>query len=138
MTGLVMIPDSINGVKVSFAETVVRNVAPRMLQALTHVLHQHITPDLELTEVYISSAFDSHAMPSRHAQAKAVDLSRVNGKKMSVYYNNDPFVSQLVYILQRRFETFEHRRENFGPAVQWKLGEPFNIVHDDHIHWSVN
>ena len=37
------------------------------------------------------------------------------------------------------FETFAKRRENFGPHLKLKLGQPHEVSgHKDHIHFSVN
>uniref|UniRef100_UPI0040483122 hypothetical protein n=1 Tax=Limnohabitans sp. TaxID=1907725 RepID=UPI0040483122 len=64
----------------------------RVLAALTHILSTNIAPGHILAKVYISSANDQHTFPSRHVQGagKAVDISRINGMKMSVSYPSNP------------------------------------------------
>jgi hypothetical protein len=70
---------------------------------------------------------------------KAVDISRVNGMKIDLAYSSDPFIAYIVNAIQNNFETFEHRRENFGPLFKKKLGVSYPVEgHKDHIHLSVN
>ncbi len=89
--------------------------------------------------IYISSANDSHTLPSRHMQQKAVDISRINGTKMSVGYPSMSSVKKIVDAIQDTFEGFDGRRENFGPHLKKKLGEDYTILgHNDHIHISVD
>jgi hypothetical protein len=80
------IPSNINGVTVQFAATVVNDVDQRMIDGLKHCIKPQIANGHHLLNIYISSAFDSHKMPSRHMQHKAVDISRVNGVKIVIGY----------------------------------------------------
>ena len=80
-------------------------------------------------------------MPSRHVQGsgKAIDISRINGLKMSLHYKTNEAVQEITNAIQREFETFSHKRENFGPLFKKKLGKPHPVSgHGDHIHLSVN
>ncbi|RMH10452.1 MAG: hypothetical protein D6698_17630 [Gammaproteobacteria bacterium] len=133
------IPSEINGVTIEFGPEVNRDVHPHVLVMLNHVVRQKISPGQILKRIYISSANDQHQMPSRHAQAKAVDISRINGMKISVYYPSSPVVKEIVDSLQKAFEKSPYHRENFGPAMKQKLGHPHHVPgHADHIHFSVN
>jgi len=137
---LVEIPPTINGVLITTARGVNRMVKYRVMEALYNVIDRHISPQHEIDEIYISSANDSHNMPSRHSQGKAVDISRLNGEKMSEHTQDMHFQAG-VAILQKRFEEYRYRRENFGPQMKLKLGEDYTSKirgHHDHIHWSVN
>lgn len=136
------IPQKINGVKVDFANAVDRNVEKKLVRALKTVIKPHVTEQHRLKRIYISSADDQHQFPSRHVQGqgKAVDISRINGKKMSLHYGSDPSVTAIVNALQTEFEKFKPlRRENFGPSFDKKLGQKHPVPgHKNHIHFSVN
>jgi hypothetical protein len=54
-------------------------------------------------------------------------------------FNTNPHVKAIVRAIQEKFEGFPERRENFGPALKKKLGQPFQVAgHKDHVHLSVN
>ena len=131
----------VNGVSVKFAPAVNRDVDPRMIEGLRRAIRADIAEGHVLREIFISSANDQHEPPSRHVQGggKAVDISRINGMKMSVYYMSNPAVKTIVDAIQVAFETYPYRRENFGPFLKKKLGVPMLIAgHRDHVHLSVN
>lgn len=133
------IPPTINGVVIDFNSSVNPEVDQGVINGLKHCIKREIAPGYWLQTIYISSASDSHSMPSRHAQGKAVDISRINGSKMILAYPQDPAIRAMVDAIQERFETFTHRRENFGPYLKKKLGQDWPVGgHDDHIHLSVN
>lgn len=135
------IPGSINGVSIDFASTVNKNVDQKIIDALNHILSANVATGYTLTKIYISSANDSHTFPSRHVQGngKAIDISRINGMKMSVHYSSNNTVKNVTNSLQNKFESFAHRRENFGPLFKKKLGSSYSVSgHNDHIHFSVN
>jgi hypothetical protein len=136
-----IIPGNINSVLIEFSPNVNKNVDQKIIDALKHVLSTNVTSGHTLTKVYISSANDQHTFPSRHVQGagKAVDISRINGMKMSVFYPSNLTVKAITDALQNKFESFAHKRENFGPLFKKKLGNPHNVSgHGDHIHFSVN
>ena len=60
------IPSNINGVTVQFAATVVNDVDQGMIDGLKHCIRPQFANGHHLLNIYISSAFDSHKMPSRH------------------------------------------------------------------------
>jgi hypothetical protein len=64
-----------NGVSVDFNTTVVDDVHQHVIDGLMSCIRANIAPGHVLSRIYISSAPDSHQMPSRHAQQKAVDIS---------------------------------------------------------------
>ncbi|QBG34446.1 hypothetical protein [Litorilituus sediminis] len=135
------IPQSINGVTVRHANSANLNVEQALLTALQHCIKKDIAKGFTLSQIYISSANDSHKFPSRHVQGKgkAVDISRINGKKMSVSYGTDKEVTAIVDAMQQKFESAPGRRENFGPSTKKKLGSAHSVSgHKDHIHFSVN
>lgn len=139
MPRMALIPSTINGVSVEFAPTVNRTVEQRLVDGLSHCIRTDIAAGHALGTIYISSGNDSHSMPSRHSQAKAVDISRINGKRMSEYYGSDTAVTAITNAIQDAFETFVHRRENFGPHIKHKLGGNYSVTgHGDHVHISVN
>ena len=136
-----VIPGNINGVLVEFSPRVNKSVDQKIINALNKAIKTNIASGHTLTKIYISSANDQHKFPSRHVQGagKAVDISRINGMKMSVFYPSNPTVKAIVDAIQTEFEAYAHRRENFGPFFKKKLGKSYPISgHGDHIHFSVN
>lgn len=135
------IPSSINGVTIDFSPAANPNVDQRIVDALMIAIRPDIAPGFVLERIYISSANDQHQWPSRHVQGagKAVDISRINSRKLAVGYPADPDLSAIVDAIQQAFELTPHRRENFGPAMKKKLGADYPVPgHADHIHFSVN
>lgn len=133
------IPSSINGVTVEFGGAVNKDVHDRVIEALKIVVKPGIATGKSLQKIYISSANDQHALPSRHAQQKAVDISRINGIKMVIGYPQGGEVTAIVKAMQTAFETYAHKRENFGPFMKKKSGADHAVGgHADHIHLSVN
>ena len=133
------IPSTINGVTVEFSSTVNNDVEQAMIDGLNHCIKPNIATGQALTKIYISSAYDSHTLPSRHMQKKAVDISRINGTKMAIGYPQDGALTAIVDAIQTSFESFSKRRENFGPHFKKKLGAAHSVSgHADHIHLSVN
>jgi len=135
------IPGNINGVLVEFSPNVNKSVDQKIIDALKHVLSTNVASGHVLAKVYISSANDQHTIPSRHVQGagKAVDISRINDMKMSVFYPSNATVKAITDALQNKFESYPNRRENFGPLFKKKLGNAYAVAgHGDHIHFSVN
>lgn len=133
------IPSTINGVSVQFGVGVGNDVDQRVIDGLKHCIKPQIAAGHTLTSIYISSAYDSHQMPSRHMQHKAVDLSRINGTKIVIGYPQGGSLKAIVDAIQDAFEGYPHRRENFGPHLKKKLGQNWPVGgHNDHIHLSVN
>jgi hypothetical protein len=136
---MAQIPSAINGVAVEFAVTVVNDVDQTVVDALMHCIKPNVANGHTLSKIFVSSASDSHTFPSRHAQKKAVDISRINGTKIVIGYPSHATLKAIVDALQDAFETFAKRRENFGPHLKLKLGRPHPVDgHADHIHLSVN
>ena len=136
-----LLPSSINGVTIEFSQTVNKTVDQKIIDALKLCIKPNIAKGYALTKIYISSANDSHKMPSRHVQGagKAIDISRINGLKMSLHYKSNKSVQEITNAIQNAFETYAHKRENFGPLLKNKLGKAHPVSgHGDHIHISVN
>jgi hypothetical protein len=153
---LVRMPDFVetaadhSGVRIQFGMTTSDNlsadqmVRADLVQALEAALVKANTPPRgpagakPFTPIYIiyikATTNGSHAAASNHAKGTAVDISRINED----YIANMPITgtySDLVYRLQSAFSG----RENFGPAIQTKLGQPYPVSgHEDHVHFSVN
>jgi hypothetical protein len=133
------IPSNINGVNVNFAPAVNNNVQPLVVAALRHCIKPDVAADHHLDSIFISSARRQNANSSRHNTGRAVDISRINGVRMDGGFDSNPHVKAIVTAIQQTFESFPERRENFGPAMKKKLGQPFQIAgHKDHVHMSVN
>jgi hypothetical protein len=143
---LIILPDRLNDVAVEFAPGVNRFVRRSLVDLLTATVHATPGPAYILRTLFISSAADRHQPPSRHVTGRAVDISRVNGKRMAIFYPRDEEVRRIVDALVAGFQicgpTFV-AREIFGPGpsphgVKLRLGKPWPGVHDhlDHIHVS--
>ena len=133
------IPSNINGVNVNFAPAVNNNVQQLVIDALRHCIKPNIAPGHQLDSIFVSSARRQNPNNSRHNTGRAVDISRINGVRIEGGFNTNPHVKAIVTAIQETFESFPERRENFGPAFEKKLGQPFDVAgHKDHIHLSVN
>jgi hypothetical protein len=135
------IPSAINGVTIEFSSVVNKTVDQKVIDGLKKVVTPAIATGYALTKIYISSASDQHVAPSRHVQGsgKAVDISRINGNKLSLSYPSNATVKAIVNAMQTEFENFTHRRENFGPSLKKKLGNNHTVSgHGDHMNFSVN
>lgn len=133
------IPSNINGVTVNFAPAVNKNVQELVIDALRHCIKPNIAQGHQLDSIFVSSARRQNPNNSRHNIGRAVDISRINGVRMLGGFNTNSHVKAIVTAIQKTFESFSERRENFGPALKKKLGQPFQIDgHKDHIHLSVN
>jgi hypothetical protein len=136
---MVKIPSNINGVNIEFAPGVNNEVEKHLLEGLKHCIKKTFANTTTLTSIYIASASDSHIFPSRHAQGKAVDISRINGTKIILGYPGTKFVKLIVDAIQTTFESYSGRRENFGPFLKKKNGSTYSVSgHLDHIHLSVD
>jgi hypothetical protein len=136
-----VIPNQINNVQVQFGLNVHNSVDSNLLAFLLNTIRPNIVDGPTLSSIYISSLKDQHNLPSRHMQGagKAVDISRINGMRMSAYYPGDPAVKQITDALQLAFENWTGRRENFGPLLKKKHGKNYPVSgHTDHIHFSVD
>lgn len=133
------IPDNIGGVAMEFADDVDREISEELFEAMQAAISTKAVADRDISTLWVSSARDRHSCPSRHTTGNGVDISRINGKRIGGHYQTDDEVRAIVDSLQTAFESAPHRRENFGPTIQLKLGEPKPISgHDDHFHWSVD
>lgn len=138
---MAVIPNQINNVQIQFGLNVHNSVDSNLLGFLLQIIRPNIVDGPTLSSIYISSLKDQHNLPSRHMQGagKAVDISRINGMKMSTHYPGDPVVKQITGALQLAFENWEGRRENFGPLLKRKHGKNYPVNgHADHIHFSVD
>ncbi|MCZ8016814.1 MAG: hypothetical protein O9274_14015 [Limnobacter sp.] len=89
---MAIIPGQINDVSIHFGLNVHNSVDPKLLGFLQHTIRPNIVNGPTLTSIYISSLKDQHNLPSRHMQGsgKAIDISRINGMRMSTHYPSDP------------------------------------------------
>ena len=95
----------------------------------------------KITSIYIMATTNGkHSPTSNHSNGTAIDISRINGVKMSL-----SGVTNQITELQKGFDGFIWIRENFGPAFKhkyynsngtWDLN--YNIGgHKYHIHVSI-
>ncbi|WP_300024094.1 hypothetical protein [uncultured Maribacter sp.] len=82
----------------------------------------------------------THSATSNHGNGTAVDISRINGKKMIV-----TGVTNQIKELQKAMDNYQYVRENFGPFLKHKYSKESNSWnynypvkgHKDHIHFSI-
>lgn len=140
LEGLVAsIASVVNGVHFEFKGGVNNDVDPKLIGALARIVRPGVPSIHLVSTLFVSSANDSHSWPSRHVQQKAVDISRINGRPIKGNYGVDPAITDIVQRIQREFESVPGRRENFGPYIKRKSGQPYTVGgHDDHIHLSID
>ena len=92
--------------------------------------------------ININSSVRQGTGTSNHYRARAVDINRVNGRRVDSF-SDDPQTRALVSSLQEAFQQHGHIRENFGPALQLKVNSPGSspvarsdqaAAHRNHIH----
>ncbi|PCI11700.1 MAG: hypothetical protein COB73_01595 [Flavobacteriaceae bacterium] len=95
----------------------------------------------KITDIYIMATTNgNHSATSNHTNGTAIDISRINGKKMFT-----TGVTNQIIELQNAFDSYTYIRENFGPSFKhkfdlntntWNYNYPIG-GHSDHIHISV-
>jgi hypothetical protein len=90
-----------------------------------------------IESIFISTTTNGgHHHDSNHYKKRAVDISRMNDKKMLLMNAQELLV---VEKLQNIFEQRSGVRENFGPFLKKKLNKDYVVKeHKDHIHISIN
>ncbi len=133
------IPGNLNGVAIVFDNGADNDVEPAMLTALGWLVRPGVPYRHLITALFVKSVRDRHRWPSRHVQRKAVDISRINGRRIADGYGRDSATTEIVQRLQLEFENIPNRRENFGPFMKHKHGKPYRVGgHLDHIHLSID
>ena len=130
---------SINGVAVDYATGANNKVEQSLINFLKAVVKPGVASGHTLDRIFVSATTNgTHAQP-RHYSGKAIDISRINGKKMSVNYPSDTAVKAIVDALQVEADNQTGIRENFGPHFKHKFKANWSVSgHNDHIHWSIN
>ena len=104
-----------------------------------------------LHTVHISSTsepYREHKIGGPHRSGLAVDISAINGKNITKFYNVDPEVRGICDSLQYSALNYSEVFENFGPLICFKSkpdGEIYQIkydqklinAHKSHLHFSV-
>lgn len=95
----------------------------------------------KITNIHIAATTNGqHSPTSNHTNGTAIDISRINGKKMAITGITDQIIE-----LQKALDNFQYVRENFGPHFKHKYYKNTNTWnynypvggHRDHIHFSV-
>lgn len=130
----------VNTVTVDYASGANNNVEQSLINLLKAVVKSNIAPGHTLNKIYVTATTNgTHAANSRHSSGKAIDISRINAKKMSVHYPSDSDVKAIVDALQDEADKQSGIRENFGPYFKHKHKAGWTVSgHNDHIHWSVD
>lgn len=122
------------GITASDSQNANKLVSTKLVTALVAALDK-ASVSVNITSIYIKATTNGdHSPTSNHYKGIAIDISRINGQ-----YIANSGASPIVTALQNAFESVPNRRENFGPALKHKLGQPWTVGgHQDHIHFSVN
>ena len=134
------IGNTINTVSVEYSSGADNEVEQSLINLLKAVVKSDVVSDHTLNKVYVTATTNgTHATTSRHYSGKAIDISRINAKKMSVHYPSDEAVKAIVDALQEKADEQSGIRENFGPHFKHKHKANWSVTgHSDHIHWSVD
>ena len=134
------IGNTINTVTVEYTSRANNKVEQSLINLLKAVIKCDITSGHTLSKIYVTSTTNgTHSTSSRHYSGKAIDISRINGKKMSLHYPFDADVKAIIDAIQDEADKQSGIRENFGPHFNHKHGAGWSVsAHNDHIHISVD
>jgi len=134
------IGNTINTVTVEYGSGADNKVNESLINVLKACIKSDIAEGATLNKIYVSATTNGkHSKTSRHYSGKAIDISRVNGKRMSVSYPDDTDVKKIVDAIQVAADGAKGIRENFGPHFKHKHGKKWSVSgHKDHIHLSVD
>ena len=148
---------NINGVIVTYSATSDADVVEDLLLVMRNILRTKITDSsgailYNLNSIYISSTSekcDAHKDGSPHRAGRAVDISKINNKGITVNYPIDDEVQTICDALQSYASLEEKVDENFGPLAcfqPWhgkyiQIGGERNAklisMHKTHLHFRV-
>jgi hypothetical protein len=157
MSKKIILPSGLNGVILTFSTKSNAGVHPVLhyflCQLLTTKLEDFMTPGkfYNLMSLHISSTSEpyfAHSEGGPHRNGLAVDISAVNGKSISKYYNYDEEVAGICDALQVLATDINEVFENFGPLICFKTNRAGAInqikkdtkilsSHKSHLHFSV-
>lgn len=132
---------TVNGVTIEYATGADNGVKASLVTLLKAVVKKDVANGHTLEKIHVSATTNGvHGTNSRHYSGQAIDISKVNGKYMSVSYPSDLAVKAIVDALQDEAEKQVGIRENFGPKFihKHKALKTGIDPHDDHIHFSVD
>ncbi len=153
----VLLPTGLNGVILGFSKSSNAGVHP----VLHNFLCQLLTTKLEdfmnsgkfytLVSLHISSTsepYHAHAVGGPHRNGLAVDISAINGKSITNFYDKDEELTGICDALQVLATDIRDVWENFGPLICFKTDRGGSInqikkdtglisMHKSHLHFSV-
>jgi hypothetical protein len=134
------IGNTLNTVTVEYGIGADNEVSTSLVTLLKAVVKSDVATGHTLSKIYVGYTTNGkHGKHSRHKSGKAVDISRINGKKMSTNYPSDADVKAITDALQTAADSSSGIRENFGPSFKHKHGKAWSVSgHKDHIHFSVD
>lgn len=122
-----------------------RLVDQRLIPSLIQALNK-ANETVKIESIHISATTNGHDgkqyANSNHRKengARAIDISRINGRNIADLGGNNP----LVIALQNALDEIPLVRENFGPYLRHKNKKPYTTSrlrenHKNHIHFSIN
>lgn len=132
------------GTTKSDQENANKKVATLLIEGISYAIEEannNLSSSEKITSIKIQCTTNGkHSSTSNHSYGTAVDISKINGEKMSVSGVTDQIIE-----LQKAMDNFEFVRENFGPHFKHKYfissgnwNYNYNVGgHKDHIHFSV-
>lgn len=150
--------NDINGVIITYSATSNAEVVDDLLLAMRNILRTKIPKGngseefYNLNSIYISSTSEAcavHKEGSPHRQGRAVDISKINNKGITVNYPIDEEVKAICDALQEYAKAEPKIDENFGPMgcfqpwngkyiqISGKRNENLISQHKTHLHFRV-
>ncbi len=157
MTKTITLPSGLNGVILTFSPNSNAGIHPVLhnflSQLLTTQLEDFMTPGkfYRLVSINVSSTsepYKPHQLGGPHRNGLAIDISAINGKSITRFYNNDEEVTGICDALQVLATDIREVFENFGPLICFKTDRGGTIkqltkdtrvisMHKTHLHFSV-
>jgi hypothetical protein len=151
---------SINSVILTFSSVSDSDVHPVLLNFLKDLIQTKMTDITDETKSYnlismhissTSEPYKAHKPGGPHRSGKAVDISKINGKSITNFYDSDAEVSGIADALQYKAIDDDRVWENFGPLICLKTysSKPLQVLpnsdkrkalislHKTHLHFSV-
>jgi hypothetical protein len=132
------------GITESDRKSANQEVAELLIEGLKSALkkaNSNLGSHEKILKIYVAATTNGgHGTTSNHYNGTAIDISRINGAKMTL-----TGVTNQITQLQIAMDDFPNVRENFGPSFKhkfsiesnnWNYNHPVK-GHADHIHFSV-
>ncbi|HRH42746.1 MAG TPA: hypothetical protein PKY82_14045 [Pyrinomonadaceae bacterium] len=157
MTKKILLPNGLNGVILTFSSNSNAGVHPVLYHFLCQLLTTKLEDFMESGKLYnfisahissTSEPYHKHSVGGPHRNGLAIDISKINGKSITDFYNKDEDVTGICDALQVLATDIREVWENFGPLICFKTDQKGSInqikkdtnlitMHKSHLHFSV-